>query len=159
MVPKILSKPTPEERFWAKVTKSDDCWEWTGSRGNYGHGALAVDGRNVGAHRFSYELAIGPIPTGLVIDHMCHNPPCVNPAHLRAVTHKQNIENQVGAHRTSRSGIRGVRFDPRRNKWRAEIKHHGNRINVGSFSTAEAAQSAVIDARNILFTHNDSDRK
>jgi len=145
-------------RFWSKVDKSGNCWTWQASRQHYGHGQIKIEGKNRLAHRVSYELANGSIPEDLVIDHVCHNPPCVNPAHLRAVTQKQNIENQLGANRSSKSGIRGVRFDPRRKKWRAEIKHHGHRISVGSFLTSEAAQKAVVAARNKVFTHNDSDR-
>lgn len=154
----VLKTQTLEERFWPKVNKTDGCWEWTGSRFNYGHGQFSIGGKSVCAHRVSFELANGPIPDGLVIDHICHNPPCVNPAHLRAVTQKQNIENQLGANRSSKSGIRGVRLDHRGNRWRAEVKHQGRRISVGSFESKEDAGRAVVEARNKLFTHNDADR-
>jgi hypothetical protein len=42
------------------------------------------------AHRFAYELLVGPIPEGLVIDHLCRNRRCVNPAHLEPVTAEEN---------------------------------------------------------------------
>ena len=72
------------KRFWAKVDKSGECWLWTGSKRNKGYGAfvwsdddgLVVQGR---AHRFSFEIHIGPIPTGMCVLHSCDNPPCVRP--------------------------------------------------------------------------------
>jgi hypothetical protein len=80
-------------RFWAKVDRRgpSECWEWTASR-NRGYGQFGLPWRKspARAHRISYELAKGPIPAGLVIDHLCSNPPCVNPAHLEAVTYLEN---------------------------------------------------------------------
>lgn len=153
---------TLEERFWSKVDKSGDCWEWTASRYNYGHGQFFIGpnrrSRCRPAHRVSYEMANGPIPDSLVIDHICHNPPCVNPAHLRAVTQKENTENRRGAHKSSKSGVRGVWHAPN-GKWRARLTHHGEEIRLGSFETLEDAEAAVIAKRNELFTCNDADRR
>lgn len=64
-----LPRPTTEERFWAKVERTSTCWLWTGSVVGNGYGKLLVDGREVGAHRYAYELLVGPIPPGLTIDH------------------------------------------------------------------------------------------
>lgn len=74
------------ERFWAKVDKNgpDGCWIWTASTVN-GYGQFGSGGRTVRAHRFAYELLIGPIPDGMHLDHLCQTPPCVNPAHLEPV--------------------------------------------------------------------------
>lgn len=84
---------TAEERFWPKVDKSGDCWVWTANRLANGYGVFGKGGREAGlilAHRFAYELAYGPIPDGLVIDHLCRIHPCVRPDHLEAVTQKVN---------------------------------------------------------------------
>lgn len=80
-------------RFWQKVEMTDGCWLWTGAnsgcRGPYG---VIWDGtRRVRAHRYSYEAAYGPIPAGLVLDHLCRTPLCVRPSHLEPVTQAENI--------------------------------------------------------------------
>ena len=85
-----MAKRTAEERFWAKVDRSGRCWLWTGALtngyGNFYNGTCAM-----GAHRFAYELLVGPIPPGLHLDHLCRVPACVNPAHLEPVTCGENI--------------------------------------------------------------------
>lgn len=89
--------PTDLERFWAKVDKRgpDECWNWTGSRaGNYG--TFRFDGTSRGPYRFSYSRFVGPIPDGLVIDHLCRNGMCVNPAHLEPVTASENERRKWG---------------------------------------------------------------
>ena len=73
------------------------CWLWTGAvGGNRGYGNFAVDGRRSSkryarAHRFAYELLVGPISAWLVLDHLCRNHLCVNPAHLEPVTQAENL--------------------------------------------------------------------
>lgn len=81
---------TLEERFWAKVEKSDGCWLWTGAKTTTGYGSVWLDGRSVKAHRVAYELLVGRIPDGLTIDHLCRVRLCVNPAHLEPVTNREN---------------------------------------------------------------------
>ncbi len=85
-------------RFWAKVDRQsdDECWAWTATTNGRGYGLFRFGGRTTRAHRFSYELARGPIPTGLELDHLCRNTLCVNPAHLEAVDHRTNVLRGVG---------------------------------------------------------------
>lgn len=82
---------TAEARFWAKVEKTEGCWNWTGVLAGGRYGQLMMGHRaSVYAHRFSYELHREPIPEGMEIDHLCRNTRCVNPDHLEVVTPREN---------------------------------------------------------------------
>lgn len=96
----------PAIRYHAKVDQCgpDECWLWTGSRRGrqeYGqYGGISVNGRLVGAHRFGYELLVGPIPDGLYVLHRCDTPLCQNPSHWFLGTPKDNSQDreQKGRH-------------------------------------------------------------
>lgn len=66
------------------------CWVYSGYTTN-GYKKIRVGDRKLAAHRVAYEVLVGPIPVGLVIDHLCRNRACINPGHLRPVTQRENI--------------------------------------------------------------------
>lgn len=88
------------ETFWSRCIPEPNsgCWLWTGMvHGSGGYGSMSLGYRKrCRAHRFSYEALVGPIPTGLVIDHLCRNVICVNPMHLEAVTIRVNTLRGIG---------------------------------------------------------------
>jgi len=146
------------DRLDMYTDKTGDCWVWTGPLNDQGYGIINTVHKRIRAHRASYELAYGPIPEGMLIDHRCYTPACVKPPHLRVCTQKQNMENHNGARADSKSGVRGVSWSRQRNKWVSMITHNQHSVPVGRFDTIEEAEAAIIAKRNELFTHNDADR-
>ena len=94
---------TPEQRFWNAVDKkgTSDCWLWKAGRLGTGYGAFRGFGENK-AHRFSWVLHNGPIPTGLHVCHYCDVPLCVNPTHLFVGTDADNMRDMVSKGRAKR---------------------------------------------------------
>lgn len=91
------------ERFWDFVDNSggdDDCWMWTGYIDQVGYGRITDYWQKLGAHRFSYEMHVGPIPAGRHVLHSCDVRACVNPRHLRVGTHADNMRDMVERGRT-----------------------------------------------------------
>jgi HNH endonuclease len=82
-----------EDRFWSKVNFGGwlDCWLWNGATSQNGYGQFWLNGRQSGAHRVAYSMLVGPIPDGLVIDHLCRVRQCVNPVHLDPTTQRENV--------------------------------------------------------------------
>lgn len=145
------------EQFWAKVDKTPGCWLWTGATtSRLGYGSLRYDGKHEYAHRLSLKLA-GVDITGFQVDHICHEPRCVRPEHLRCATNKQNSENLTGAYANSTSGIRGVYWDKATKRWYATVGHNGKSYGKRFLRIEDAAEWARAK-RVELFTHNDADR-
>lgn len=139
-------KKTPRVRFWRYVEVKDenDCWLWIGSKGRDGYGRC---GPNLEAHRESYVLNKGPIPAGLLVRHTCHNPPCVNPAHLILGTTRDNSEDMVKAGRSLRGEL-----GPQAKLMASQVKAirelsrtgYSNRILSKAFEVCESNISQII---------------
>jgi len=89
-------------RFWDKVDKKseNDCWEFMSHRDKNGYGIFSIKHKNIRAHRFSYILAHGKIPKGLIVRHfICDNPCCVNSSHLMIGTNADNSKDCVSKNR------------------------------------------------------------
>ena len=94
---------TVVQRFHEKYVVNDSgCWDWIASRNREGYGKFKVTGKDIRAHRFSYELHRGGIPKGDHVLHTCDNPSCVNPAHLFLGRDKENIADKVAKGRQAR---------------------------------------------------------
>jgi hypothetical protein len=102
-----------EERFRARVTTSDGCWSWLGSTTSDGYGCISAFGE-LRAHRASWVLHHGPIPSGMHVLHRCDNPPCTNPDHLFLGTIADNNRDR------NRKG-RDVKAFPTRQKVTPEV--------------------------------------
>ncbi len=85
-----LWRNTIERILRVHVIKTDSCWIWTGKK-DYGYGRVGLNGMHHRAHRLIYEALKGPIPDGMVPDHLCRNRACVNPDHLEIVSVRENV--------------------------------------------------------------------
>jgi len=100
----MSDRSTLERRFWKRVHKTCGCWLWTGSRlGSHsgGYGSINIGGTPRGAHRVSWELHYGPIPSGMLVMHKCDTPLCVRPTHLCVGSQSENMQDML------RKGRRG----------------------------------------------------
>jgi len=155
-----------DERFDRRTKRQGDCLVWVGGRNTSGYGQIVTSHRvKVCAHRYAYERAVGPIPAGAVVDHICRNKGCVEPSHLRLATTKQNAENLSGPQERNAAGVRGVQLVKSRGKsggiigYRGRVVHNRKGYEAGTHKTLAEAEAAVIKLRLELFTHNDLDRK
>ena len=84
-------KKSDRVRFLESTKITHSCIEWTGNLNAFGYGRFGYESVRVMAHRYSYELFVGPIPNGNVIHNMCKNRKCVNPSHLASVIQAENL--------------------------------------------------------------------
>lgn len=117
-----MSRPArdPLDRFWDQVEVADHpsgCWMWNGCFSKYGYGRFTLGSKldgsfhEVAAHRFSYEEEFGPVPDGLVLDHLCREKACVNPMHLEAVSMAENTRRGLADNASKTECLRGHRYD------------------------------------------------
>lgn len=100
-----------DDGFWKRVQKSDDgsdgCWVWIGNRRPDGYGLFYLFGKQLRAHRVSWEMHNGPIPEGVFVCHRCDNPSCVRPSHLFLGTIQDNNADRVQKGRPGSKGVFG----------------------------------------------------
>lgn len=94
-------------RFHAKIQRSESCHLWAARKDREGYGQFWLNGRQLRAHRLAFELAFGPVPDGKLVMHVCDNPSCVNPAHLRAGSTATNIADRNAKARQARGEKQG----------------------------------------------------
>ena len=105
------------DKFWSRVDKSGECWNWTSSCTKAGYGqiqARKVHPAPILAHRVSWILTFGPIPPGGHVLHRCDNPPCVNPDHLFIGDQRTNNSDRTAKGRTASGDRNGSRTRPDR---------------------------------------------
>lgn len=103
--------------FWSYVEEDDSgCWLWRGPISSLGYGLYFGNrtGRATRAHRYAYEQMVGPIPKGLVLDHLCKTTICVNPGHLDPVPNGLNVkrgDSPSSVNREKTHCLNGHEFD------------------------------------------------
>jgi hypothetical protein len=152
-----------ERRFWSKVDRRgpDECWPWIGLRQTArGYGVFSQGNRSVRAHRFVYELRVGPIPAGYSIDHRCHKVDecaggptcphrlCCNPAHLLPVAPGVNntSERCISRNAEKTHCPRGHEYTPENTK----MLGSGSRA---CYACAKASGAARYQAKMALKSH------
>lgn len=128
-----------------------ECLVWTGAADNTGHGAIYQGEICMPAHRAAWIVAGLPLEPEQVIDHKCHNPPCVNVAHLRAVTQRENMENRAGANKNNVTGYRGVSWHSASKSYVVQVTSRGKLHYKYGFKTPEEANIVAIAMRKELY--------
>lgn len=143
------SYATPAQALDSRSTWVSGCLVWQGSVSSSGYGQISIDGGPKLTHRVAWELANGPIPAGMHIDHTCWTKLCINTKHLRLATNQQNTQSRSGPNPGSASGVRNVHRH--RDGWQVRLKKDRVAYSFGNFKSLSEAALAAAAARNQLF--------
>jgi len=113
-VPNPQPKPSTWDRLANRIAFASGCWMWLGAKSR-GYGRANNGPRTIPAHKIVYEQLVGDVPSGLVLDHLCREPSCVNPQHLEPVSNEENVRR--GLHPRKTHCLRGHAIDDGGKQW------------------------------------------
>lgn len=136
----LVLSPEFIERFWSHVAigSPDECWPWQGPIGTHGYGLMGS--RQMLAHRISWLIAHGPIPSGMKVCHTCDNRPCCNPGHYFLGTDADNAMDKARKLR-----IPTAKLNPE------AVREMRRRYAEGGVSTRQLAAEYGVSRRAIVF--------
>jgi len=149
----------PVGRFWSLVRKTKTCWvHKIKSPKTSRYWLIKVNGRQIGGHKFSWELHNGPVPEGLFVLHKCDNTMCVNPDHLFLGTTQDNSDDMVSKGRSARGSKHGnaalTEKDVRniRKRYKRTSYHKSNTRELAlEFGVTDSVILAIV--RRTVWTH------
>lgn len=139
---------SPDAAIDGRTEWQGDCLIWTGATVS-GYGQMFFDSKGIWTHRYVWERANGPIPEGMVVDHLCFIPACCNIDHLRVVSRRQNSQRKSGPPQNNTSGHRGVKRHGE--KWQVAVTAYGVRGHYGTYDCIDEAAEVARYVRGILF--------
>jgi hypothetical protein len=136
------------KKVYRKATLSGTCLIWPNYKNEDGYGILNRrqrdgSGKDYKAYRLAYEFYKGPIPEGLLVRHLCNNPPCINPEHLDLGTHQDNKNDSVKAKRHTYGEI-----NPKAKLTEADVIEI-RRLAMEGLSNVEIAKRFPVCSKNI----------
>jgi hypothetical protein len=135
-------------RFLRNIRLDGDCIVWTGEKCPAGYGRFRIQKRIYMAHRVTYTVAYGLVPEGLEVDHLCRNRACINPQHLEAVTHLENVARSVRA-----------RIGQPKLTRKARSKAHSNGTGRVNAAKTHCPQGHPYEGDNLILMKSRSGRK